>query len=339
MLYATAQAWGTSSPVNSWDGIMVSQAVVLVALLKMAAPAALPSVAVLNLEYKQGVTADVADLLTVNLTATLRSGGRFSRVVGTRDMEQVIGFEKQKQLLSCESASCMAELAGALGVDFLLTGSLGRLGTTWLFNATMINTRSGVADATVSKRIKGQNEEALLDAVDQIAAELIHQAHLDEAVPAAAAPKPVAAAPAPKPVAPEPAPAPKPAAPVASASPATTAPAPAADPAPAPAAAEEPAAAGAKGGGFLGKALMGVGGVGLALGALALVGGLAGLATSLGTFAALTLNKNLLVGTGMGTAVTGVYVGGYVLAGVGVVLALVGGVAGVALLGSGFFLN
>src|SRR6185295_5852068 len=51
-------------------------------------------------------------------------------VTGKNDIAALLGLERQKQLLGCsdEQASCLAELAGALGVDGLLTGSLGKVG-------------------------------------------------------------------------------------------------------------------------------------------------------------------------------------------------------------------
>ncbi|MBK7857480.1 MAG: hypothetical protein IPJ65_02420 [Archangiaceae bacterium] len=51
------------------------------------------------------------------------------RVTTQAEVQALLGLERQKQLLGCsdEAGSCMAELAGALGVDGLITGNVARL--------------------------------------------------------------------------------------------------------------------------------------------------------------------------------------------------------------------
>jgi TolB-like protein len=49
--------------------------------------------------------------------------------IGRSDIKTLLGLERQKQLLGCsEDSSCLAELGGALGVDFVLVGTVGRIG-------------------------------------------------------------------------------------------------------------------------------------------------------------------------------------------------------------------
>src|SRR5438045_2465034 len=47
------------------------------------------------------------------------------------EIASLLGFERQRQLLGCstDQASCLAELAGALGVDGLISGSIARFGS------------------------------------------------------------------------------------------------------------------------------------------------------------------------------------------------------------------
>jgi len=287
--------------------------------LLSATSGAAPSVAVLTLEHKQGVSADVAELLTENLSATVRETRRFSRVIGTKDIEQVLGFERQKQLLNCESSSCMAELAGALGVDYIISGTLGQLGSTWLFNAMLFNTRTGDTEGKVSRKIKGQTEEVLLEAVDAIVADLLRDSKVSKPG-AAALPAP---APAPAPVA-------APAVAVATETP------PASTPAETPAATPT-ATTTSSSGGMAAKALMAAGGATLAATLIPVLMGLAGLGMSVAILAAFDLGA--LEGTGLGAPASLAYVGGYVVLGLGVVLGLVSLVAGGAVLGTGVVLN
>jgi hypothetical protein len=89
-----------------------------------------------------------------------------------REVESTLSFDSQKQLMDCSATSCMAEVAGTLGVDHMLVGSLGKVGAYWLFNVTIVDVKSAAARATVSRRIPGSSETALVDAVDSVLLEL-----------------------------------------------------------------------------------------------------------------------------------------------------------------------
>jgi hypothetical protein len=60
-------------------------------------------------------------------------------VVSSRDLATLLGFERQKQLLGCNEESCLAELAGALGVDALLKGDIGKLGEGYALTLKVLN--------------------------------------------------------------------------------------------------------------------------------------------------------------------------------------------------------
>jgi hypothetical protein len=122
-------------------------------------------VAIFSLDAEYGVAPGVAKLLTDHLSQEIRDAGGFQRVVSSRELESVMGFEKQRQLMSCQSDSCMAELAGALGVDFILVGNVGKIGTSYLLNLKVLDVRNGTLVSGVSDRLRGESEEALLDGV------------------------------------------------------------------------------------------------------------------------------------------------------------------------------
>ncbi|MFO0598352.1 MAG: hypothetical protein U0228_23810 [Myxococcaceae bacterium] len=87
------------------------------------------------------------------------------RVTSARDLETLLGMERQRQLLGCESnTSCLAELAGALGVDFVLSASVVRSESGYLASLRIVSTREGRAVAQASERVS--TEAALLDWLD-----------------------------------------------------------------------------------------------------------------------------------------------------------------------------
>jgi TolB-like protein len=94
-------------------------------------------------------------------------------IVTSRDVQQVLGFERQKQLLGCNQSDCVAELAGALGVDALLSGSVARVGTTVTLVLRVIRARDGMEVVSASTRVA--NEDRLQDWIEANAEKLGRQ--------------------------------------------------------------------------------------------------------------------------------------------------------------------
>ncbi|MDP1822416.1 MAG: hypothetical protein Q8L48_04215 [Archangium sp.] len=91
-------------------------------------------------------------------------------VTTTADLAQLIGLERQKQMLGCEpdATSCLAELANALGTDGVLVGSIIRTGDSFLVVVKVIRQKTGGVWWSASGRMTG--EGALLDWLDAQAA-------------------------------------------------------------------------------------------------------------------------------------------------------------------------
>ena len=70
------------------------------------------------------------------LAHRLRRDG--ASVVGRDDIEAIMKLESAKMSVGCDDASCMAELGGALGVDHLIAGAAGKLGSTFLVNMQLL---------------------------------------------------------------------------------------------------------------------------------------------------------------------------------------------------------
>lgn len=89
------------------------------------------------------------------------------QITSASDIEQVLGLERQRQLLGCEtgSSSCLAELAGALGVELLLTGNLVKSESGYVATLRVVRTADGRAIASPTARL--DTERALLDWLDE----------------------------------------------------------------------------------------------------------------------------------------------------------------------------
>jgi hypothetical protein len=120
------------------------------------------------------------------------------RVVTARQIQTLLGYERQKQLLGCaQDSSCMAELANALGVDGLITGQLGKFEDIYQLDVKIISATTGRVLSAYSGRASG--EKKLLDelsrAAHRMAPELIRLLRRTKDTPAADVP--VVATPAP----------------------------------------------------------------------------------------------------------------------------------------------
>lgn len=122
----------------------------------------------------------------------------------------LLGFERQRQLLGCkeagDSSSCMAELAAALGVDGVVTGSVGKFDQTYQVNVSVVSSRDGRTLSAFSRKVNGSSAvlDALNDAADQMARDLPRALKRSLAPPPPASHEIVKAPPPHQPITPEP---------------------------------------------------------------------------------------------------------------------------------------
>lgn len=92
-----------------------------------------------------------------------------SDVVTPTQVAGVVGLERQKQMLGCSdaSSSCLAELAGAMGVDFIVTGTMAKLDGGFTVSLKLIEVSSAKAKLSAATRVTGAN--ALSDFLEQTA--------------------------------------------------------------------------------------------------------------------------------------------------------------------------
>lgn len=92
-----------------------------------------------------------------------------ARVSSAAQLAQVLGAERQKQLLGCsdDSGSCLAEIASALGNDGLVFGEVAKLGAVLQVNLKVIGGGNGQLLASYSGRTDA--EEKVLDLLEEAA--------------------------------------------------------------------------------------------------------------------------------------------------------------------------
>ena len=136
----------------------------LLALMLAAAPLKLasPGLSCANVDRA------VAAAWQTHFSQQLALKGHFS-VTSPEEIAQVIGLERQKQMIGCTDDSCAMELANALGVDALILGSISKGSSGFLVNLKIISAKDGSPIRVFSGR--PTTEDALLDQLEQWAGE------------------------------------------------------------------------------------------------------------------------------------------------------------------------
>lgn len=151
-----------------------------------AVPAGSERARLLVLEF-EGSGVDDNALRTINalVAESLSRSPRFD-VVSSRELQTLVAMEAEKDLLGCDTQSCLSELAGAMGASLVVFGNVGQLGkltvvTMSLFDATK-------AKAVGRERVEAATLEELPRALDAGLARLVGDgppAVVEPAAPAA----------------------------------------------------------------------------------------------------------------------------------------------------------
>lgn len=99
--------------------------------------------------------ADVVALFDEILLGELQHAGFES--IGPEDINALLGLEKTKEAVGCDDASCIAEIGGALGVDYLVTGKIAAIEKATALTLKLIDVRKSKVLARTSQ-MGGESE-------------------------------------------------------------------------------------------------------------------------------------------------------------------------------------
>jgi hypothetical protein len=137
----------------------VSPACVLLVLSLAAARP--PSIAILDL--KTSGTFDPSEVSGLSGLIATEVARRPLRAFAGADLKALIGYERKKQLLGCYDDSCLSEIGGALGVDYLLSSEVSQVGEVWLLSFVLLDARAARAVSRTTHKA-----QALSDLVDLV---------------------------------------------------------------------------------------------------------------------------------------------------------------------------
>jgi hypothetical protein len=125
-------------------------------------------VAILDLEGR-GISALEAATLTDRLRSEMVTVGAF--VVVERGQMEMLLEEQGFQQTGCTSAECAVEVGKLLGVQKMITGSIGKLGELYTVDARMFDVQTGEIER-VSKREHRGGIEGLIDLLGVVTKDL-----------------------------------------------------------------------------------------------------------------------------------------------------------------------
>jgi len=123
---------------------------------------------------QHGLTDAQASFFAEHFSVQLQRAGDDVRVTTPKDLETVLGVEKQKQLLGCadDSSSCMAEIAEALGAAGLVTGQIAKVGQRYQLNVKIM-APEGTKTLYLHSSELLPSEEALIAELNAVAADAV----------------------------------------------------------------------------------------------------------------------------------------------------------------------
>jgi hypothetical protein len=115
--------------------------------------------------HAAGLTDDMAAFYSEHFAAKLGAQSGM-RVITQKDIGTLLGLERQKELLGCDdgTGSCLAELAGGLGVEAVTSGEIAKVGAGFQVNVKVLG--------TAGARVLFVRSSQLLPTEEQVIAEL-----------------------------------------------------------------------------------------------------------------------------------------------------------------------
>jgi TolB-like protein len=138
-------------------------------------------IAVLDVQYAGAGDRKTVEGLSALLASEVARRPNLVVLAGS-DLRALVGFERQKALLGCTESSCITELAGALGVAYLVSSEVSKVGSTWLVSLTLLDANKAMAQGRLTR--KAYSDDQLVDETSTAVDELL------TALPGAGTPAP-----------------------------------------------------------------------------------------------------------------------------------------------------
>lgn len=127
-------------------------------------------IAVQDLQVSE-VDPRVAAVVTDSLLQELRKLQGVS-VIGMDEIRAMLDQEATRSMAGCDDESCLADLAGALGAEILIVGSMAKVGDEHVFGLRRIEQAEARVSGSVSRRLEAVDGEEFLAIIGPAVEEL-----------------------------------------------------------------------------------------------------------------------------------------------------------------------
>ncbi len=118
----------------------------------------------------EGEAGTLTDALATHLANTVTF-----RVMERGRMDVILKEQGFQQSGACNDAACIVEMGQLLGVDHMVTGSIGKVGQTYSINLRIINVGTGEIVRSLNKYYKGEIDGVLTEVLPTVALELSNE--------------------------------------------------------------------------------------------------------------------------------------------------------------------
>ena len=123
------------------------------------------TVAVLNLKNAADVSKGEADIITDRLRIELFKTGNVD-IMEREEMQTVLEEQGFQASGVCSDEGCLVEMGQMLGVQVIITGSIGKLGKLYLLNFRAVDVQTAKISKVVSRDIDGDIEKVVTELSD-----------------------------------------------------------------------------------------------------------------------------------------------------------------------------
>jgi hypothetical protein len=144
-------------------------ALFIIVSVAFAAPVKL-SIAVSDLETR-GLTKDDAGIISDRLRDELLNTGAF-RVMERSVMDEILKEQSLQASGACSGSDCQVQIGRLLGVDRIVVGSIGKLGTLYSLTVRLLNVETGEVELSFSEDHQGAIEDLVRGPIRSVAMHL-----------------------------------------------------------------------------------------------------------------------------------------------------------------------
>jgi TolB-like protein len=129
-----------------------------------------PIIAVADLQNR-GLNPDEAFIVTDRLRQEIQNNGKF-RMMERSMMESILKEQGFQNSGACDSEGCEVELGKLLGVDYMIVGSVGKIGKTYTISSRLIQVETGEILQTLSEDVRGEVDDLIRGPVRSLGARI-----------------------------------------------------------------------------------------------------------------------------------------------------------------------